>query len=408
MEGKSVAHRVYRLSVSPEVAPEVWRVVELDGRSSLSELHALILQSFGLAGDSELYGFSLSGRFDDAKAMFVGPGLEGQRAERALLFRLGLQPGKSFGYLRDSGAETRFAIRVLAVEQVEEPLAQPLLVESVGALDGDVADGHELPEAEPADVAPLAPLAEAFLDAHDELEPFAEPLGSARAQLEPWQGDDGVEAGARSPTELPDQAAPLLRAAAMRALALLEAARADLPRFLRLDEWLIERSLLQRLLELPLELSAVGEHEHALQVSRAVEFIDQELARANSAIILARAGRRSEALAQLEMNLSSARDKSFVEAKAGDTHRALGDLAAAEAYYRHSLALAATDFDRSQATLRLVSCLIDAGRVEEANRLLSEERRRRSAGEVTTTTGRNEPCPCGSGKKYKRCHGASA
>jgi preprotein translocase subunit SecA len=22
-------------------------------------------------------------------------------------------------------------------------------------------------------------------------------------------------------------------------------------------------------------------------------------------------------------------------------------------------------------------------------------------------TGRNEPCPCGSGKKYKRCHGSS-
>jgi preprotein translocase subunit SecA len=22
-------------------------------------------------------------------------------------------------------------------------------------------------------------------------------------------------------------------------------------------------------------------------------------------------------------------------------------------------------------------------------------------------TGRNEPCPCGSGKKFKRCHGAS-
>jgi len=25
---------------------------------------------------------------------------------------------------------------------------------------------------------------------------------------------------------------------------------------------------------------------------------------------------------------------------------------------------------------------------------------------VTATVGRNEPCPCGSGKKYKRCHGA--
>ena len=27
---------------------------------------------------------------------------------------------------------------------------------------------------------------------------------------------------------------------------------------------------------------------------------------------------------------------------------------------------------------------------------------------MTYTVGRNEPCPCGSGKKYKRCHGASS
>ncbi|MEO5732934.1 MAG: SEC-C metal-binding domain-containing protein, partial [Rubrivivax sp.] len=27
---------------------------------------------------------------------------------------------------------------------------------------------------------------------------------------------------------------------------------------------------------------------------------------------------------------------------------------------------------------------------------------------VAPTPGRNEPCPCGSGKKYKRCHGAVA
>jgi len=26
----------------------------------------------------------------------------------------------------------------------------------------------------------------------------------------------------------------------------------------------------------------------------------------------------------------------------------------------------------------------------------------------TDKVGRNEPCPCGSGKKYKRCHGAAA
>jgi preprotein translocase subunit SecA len=26
----------------------------------------------------------------------------------------------------------------------------------------------------------------------------------------------------------------------------------------------------------------------------------------------------------------------------------------------------------------------------------------------TVTVGRNEPCPCGSGKKYKNCHGRIA
>jgi uncharacterized protein len=25
---------------------------------------------------------------------------------------------------------------------------------------------------------------------------------------------------------------------------------------------------------------------------------------------------------------------------------------------------------------------------------------------VEPTPGRNDPCPCGSGKKYKKCHGA--
>ena len=25
----------------------------------------------------------------------------------------------------------------------------------------------------------------------------------------------------------------------------------------------------------------------------------------------------------------------------------------------------------------------------------------------TAKVGRNDPCPCGSGKKYKKCHGAS-
>ena len=352
--------------MSPELAPEVRRVVELDGRSSLAELHQLILQSFSLLVDDDLYGFSLSGRFDDAKSLFVGPALEGQRAERALLFRLGLRAGSSFGYLRDSGAETRFTIRVVEVREVAQPLAYAQLIESVGVLEVDVAESAE-PQTEPAEVVTLVPLAEAFLDAHDELEPFEEQLTLLRSELEPWENHDELGRPAPEPRHgLPEATLPLLRTAATRALLLLEAAGTDLPRFLRLDEWLLERSLVQRLLDLPLDLSAAGQHEHALQVSRAIAFIDDELARADSAIVLARAGRRSEALAQLETNLANAKDKSFVEAKAGDTHRALGDLAAAEAYYRQSLTVATTDFDRSQATLRLVSCLLDAGRADDS------------------------------------------
>lgn len=402
-----MAHRVYRLSVSPEVAPDVRRVVELDGRSSLSELHQLILQSFGLPNEDDLYGFSLSGRYDDRKNLFVGPALEGQRADRALLFRLGLQPGASFGYLRDSGAETRFTVRVVDVSEVAQALLKSRLVESVGELEVDVPENSE-PQTEPVEVVTLVPLAEAFLDAHDALEPFDHQLKVLRSQLEPWEEEEDLGlVTLKTSRGLPESALPLLQGAAERALALLEAAGVDLPRFLRLDEWLIERSLGQRLLDLPLDLSAAGQHEQALQVSRAVAFIDDELARADSAIVLARAGQRAEALAQLETNLSRAKDKSFVEAKAGDAHRALGDLAAAEAYYRHSLALAETEFDRSQATLRLVSCLLDAERPDEANRLLTEERRLREAGTpVTPPAGRNDPCPCGSGKKYKKCHGA--
>jgi preprotein translocase subunit SecA len=63
----------------------------------------------------------------------------------------------------------------------------------------------------------------------------------------------------------------------------------------------------------------------------------------------------------------------------------------------------------------------DLSRVS-TNRAAEEEQNRRraamqSAGEpqkvetirrVDKKIGRNDPCPCGSGKKYKQCHGANA
>jgi preprotein translocase subunit SecA len=39
---------------------------------------------------------------------------------------------------------------------------------------------------------------------------------------------------------------------------------------------------------------------------------------------------------------------------------------------------------------------------------MSDIERATSAGSLDfTNVGRNDPCPCGSGKKFKKCHGAS-
>jgi preprotein translocase subunit SecA len=41
--------------------------------------------------------------------------------------------------------------------------------------------------------------------------------------------------------------------------------------------------------------------------------------------------------------------------------------------------------------------MIGAGAIEKPQQVIRREK-----------IGRNDPCPCGSGKKYKKCHGAAA
>ena len=67
-------------------------------------------------------------------------------------------------------------------------------------------------------------------------------------------------------------------------------------------------------------------------------FIAPDALRGDEALILARAGRREEALALVSSNLEQAKDIPSAEAKAGDVYRALGEADSAEAYYRRSLA----------------------------------------------------------------------
>jgi uncharacterized protein YecA (UPF0149 family) len=40
--------------------------------------------------------------------------------------------------------------------------------------------------------------------------------------------------------------------------------------------------------------------------------------------------------------------------------------------------------------------------------IMAEQRRQKTQARTQTTVGRNDPCPCGSGKKFKKCHGVAA
>ena len=384
-----MAHRTLRLSISPEDLPDVRRVIDFDGRATLADVHAQIAAAYGL-DPKQLHAFFTSGRFWDKQSAYLDPRAEGRATDKALLFRLNLAVGKSLAYLLDFAHEQHFLVTVLAITDVAQPLGAPTPVESVGeapsppALVHAAQGGEDTPDADPPELAELVRLAEAFLDADDQLDVVgAEPDAPVAAS------------------------APLQRAIGEAALALLSAVGADRKLFFKLDDWLLERSLSARLLDAPLQLALAGEFELAVSAARASVFIDRELAEGDLAIIFAKAGRREEALAQLASNLERAEEATLVEAKAGETHRALGDLPAAEAYFRRSLAEAKTHADKLHALIRVASVLIDQGRDADASEVMKQAQQLEASQKQAKPpeVGRNDPCPCGSGKKYKKCHG---
>lgn len=133
-------------------------------------------------------------------------------------------------------------------------------------------------------------------------------------------------------------------------------------------------ALLDRLLDLPLSLALTGETELALALTKALLFLAPDKLNGDAATILANAGRREEAIAQVEKNLAHASDVTIAEAKAGDVYRALGEPDAAEAYYRRSLAEAKNPMERAEAVLRITSLLVDTGREADARAFVEEQR----------------------------------
>ena len=66
---------------------------------------------------------------------------------------------------------------------------------------------------------------------------------------------------------------------------------------------------------------------------------------------------------------------------------------------------------REQQEAQLARRRAEAARAEETARAATRDQAAPAVQTVIKTdkkVGRNDPCPCGSGKKYKKCHGFNA
>ena len=401
-----MSNRIFRLSISPEDIPEVRRVIDFDGRHTLHDVHDLMHRTLDIGDDDHLYAFFLSGRYWDSASEYVDPRTDGKRADKALLFRLGLRAGQQFGYLYDYGDEHRYSITVVSVTEAALPLADPVVVESVGEappspdsrdfededLDANDGDDDELDALDQTDAARAEGPAPELRD----------PMNLVAALLE--------QNAAIGKTGDDDQARPRLAKLADSALELLGAIDGNLPLLSRLDRE-THSELIDQLLGMPTRLSAAHETELAVRVAEALRFFAPDEMNGEIALAYAEAGDRERALARVLVNLETASEPFVAENQAGDVYRALSEYDAAEAYYRRAMAIAESPADRQEAALRITSLLIETGREADAASFVAQQRAdletaAKSERPGLPAVGRNEPCPCGSGKKYKKCHGA--
>ena len=107
----------------------------------------------------------------------------------------------------------------------------------------------------------------------------------------------------------------------------------------------------------------------------------QAIAHLNLAAIMAWANKRDEAIKEAELGVELDKDAAYPYLAAGWIYLALGDKDKANRAFQRAYSKEPSNEEFKKA-LRLVNPF------------------------VLNKVGRNEPCPCGSGKKFKKCHGA--
>jgi tetratricopeptide (TPR) repeat protein len=183
-------------------------------------------------------------------------------------------------------------------------------------------------------------------------------------------------------------------------------------------------------LDLPSLLSEAGSHAPALELCESLAFVrGEQETRAERAFLLARAGRADEARALAERWLAEAPEDGWAWLLTGDVFALLGDGERALRGFERAGELADEDLELGVAVLERRLALARARPdAREAARLEAELEELQLAFEeqvgddefefddsfdlddpaAAGSVGRNEPCPCGSGMKYKRCCGSAA
>jgi len=178
------------------------------------------------------------------------------------------------------------------------------------------------------------------------------------------------------------------------------------------DDWMAR----DWMFELPWMLARRNMTVQAVQVADAFAELDHghgSVYAGDAAVMLAEAGHADEARDRAHANVSAFPRDIWTHVHAGDVHRSLDDPEQAEQAFRRAVALVQSHGDQQDTaivTRRLADLLATVAGSESdaaeaaaiAERALAVERGQR----VVAKTGRNDPCPCGSSRKFKKCCGA--
>lgn len=174
------------------------------------------------------------------------------------------------------------------------------------------------------------------------------------------------------------------------------------------------------LLNLSIDLARCGLVDEAAELGRVwANVTERELFLSHRAVILAEAGRKAQAHEQIDEVLCLYPANVWVRMNVADAQLALDELDSAELNCRLALKMADNDGDRKEILERFIALMEKLGRMDEAEKLKAARESLRKQyvtadrepilstpyRRAEPKVGRNDPCPCGSGKKYKKCHG---